>query len=456
MTAVDLVIGGATLITVDDERRVIRSGSIAISDGRIVAIGPDRDLEALDAERRIDGRGKVVTPGLVDAHVHLSHQLHRSILADVFPEEREHDHWLPYWTLLTEADALLSAKLACAEMLLNGTTLFCDMSGRYTGELQAEAARAIGIRGLVSEISWDRPPHPSVAIGDTAECVRRLESLVERFPFDPDATVWAGVGMSGMGNSSDELIVAASAVARSAGVPFYMHQSFSEADTARFRERTAGQSAVEHLDAIGVTGPDLALVHMIRAESVEVPVLARTGTSIVHCPGASMRWGLGSSRTGLIPEMVSAGVNVALGSDSANYADALDISHQLYLAATIHREARGGTPHISAEQALDMATRNGARALGVEAFAGSLEVGKWADLVIHDGGRPEWRPGLDPLTTFAYSARSRGVETVLVAGRVVVANGRMEGMDALLDEVTESAHDLLERMAADTRFAWPR
>lgn len=454
--SVDTLISGATLITVDPTRRIIRNGSIAVANGRIVAVGTDDEVGQPDAARGIDARGKVVTPGLVDAHVHLSHHLHRSILSDEFPEEREHDHWRPYWTLLTEEDALSSAKLACAEMLLNGTTLFCDMSGRYSGELQAEAARALGIRGIISEISWDLPPHPSVAIGTTAECVRRLESLVERFPFSPDATVWAAVGMSGMGRSTDELLQGASAVARSVGVPFYMHQSFAEADTANFRKRTGGRSAVEHLEALGVAGPDLALVHMIRTEEADVPVLARTGTSVVHCPGASVRWGLGSSQTGRVPELLDAGVNVALGSDSGNYADSLDIAHQLYLATTIHREARGGTPHVSAEQALGMATRNGARALGVEEYAGSLEVGKWADLVIHDAGRPEWRPGIDPITTFAYSARSRGVETVMVGGRIVVEGGRIDGLDAILTEASGRAIALEKRMTDDPRFSWPR
>lgn len=454
---VELLVVGGTVITVDEQRRILRDGAIAVDGGRIVAVGPTAEVTAAHAGRRtIDARGKVVTPGLVDAHVHLSHQLHRSILPDTRPEELEHDHWLPYWLNLTEADARLSALLACAEMALNGTTLFCDMSGRFTGELQAEAARAVGVRGTVSEICWDVPPHPEVAIGGTQACLDRLASLIERLPFSEDATTWAGVTLSGMGKATDDLLVGAIALAREHGLQMHMHQSFADADTAEFGRRCDGLPAVAHLERLGVTGPDLTLVHMIRTDPREVPILAATGTNVVHCPGASARWGLGSSRTGMVPQMLDAGVNLALGCDSANYSDALDLTQQMYLAATMHREARGGTPHVSAEQALEMATLGGATALGVGHLAGSLAVGRWADLVIHDGSRTEWQPGFDPVTTFVYSARSRGIETVVVGGEVVVAEGRLTRLDidALLRDVQGAARGLLDRMGYAVEPRW--
>lgn len=455
---VDLLVAGGTVITVDERRRILRDGAIAVDDGLIVAVGPTAEVTRQYVGRQtLDARGKTVTPGLVDAHVHLSHQLHRSILPDTRPEELEHDHWLPYWLNLTEADARLSAMLACAEMALNGTTLFCDMSGRFTGELQAEAAEAVGLRGTVSEICWDVPPHPEVAIGGTDACLERLASLIDRLPFRPDRTTWAAVTLSGMGKATDDLLVGASALAREHGVPMHMHQSFAEADVAEFGRRCDGLPAVAHLERLGVTGPDLTLVHMIRTDPREVPILARTGTNVVHCPGASARWGLGSSRTGHVPEMLAAGVNVALGSDSANYSDALDITQHMYLAATMHREARGGTPHVSAEHAIEMATVNGARALGVGDLAGSLAVGRWGDLVIHDGSRPEWRPGFDPVTTFVYSGRSRGVETVVVGGKVIVSDGRltMLNLDEMLSEAQCAAQALLDRMGYVVEPRWP-
>lgn len=454
---VDLLVVGGTVITVDEQRRILRDGAIAIDAGRIVAVGPTPEVTRDHIGRRtIDARGKTVTPGLVDAHVHLSHQLHRSILPDTRPEEVEHDHWLPYWLNLTEADARVSALLASAEMALNGTTLFCDMSGRFTGELQADAVEAVGLRGVVSEICWDVPPHPEVAIGGTEACLDRLASLIDRLPFRADGSTWAAVTLSGMGKATDDLLVGASALAREHGLPMHMHQSFADADTAEFGLRCDGLPAVAHLERLGITGPDLTLVHMIRTDPQEVPILARSRTNVVHCSGASARWGLGSSRTGHVPDMLAAGVNVALGCDSANYSDALDITQQMYLAATMHREARGGTPHVTAEQAIEMATINGATALGVGDLAGSLAVGRWADLVVHGGTRPEWQPGFDPVTTFVYSGRSRGIETVIVGGKEIVSGGRLTMLDGeqLLHDAHSAAQDLLDRMGYLVEPRW--
>jgi cytosine/adenosine deaminase-related metal-dependent hydrolase len=166
-----------------------------------------------------------------------------------------------------------------------------------------------------------------------------------------------------------------------------------------------------------------------------VPLLAAAGTHVVHCPAASLRVGMSVSRVGVFPEMVAAGVNVALGSDSGNYSDFYDVGRQLYLAATIHREARGVLPTITAEQAIEMATINGARAIGAGEWLGSLEVGKAADLVIHRWDRPEWRPGVDPVNSLVYSAQSSAVDTVIVGGEVILEGGQF----TRVDEVAEFA-----------------
>jgi 5-methylthioadenosine/S-adenosylhomocysteine deaminase len=155
----------------------------------------------------------------------------------------------------------------------------------------------------------------------------------------------------------------------------------------------ANPANIAQLQKLQILGPNVQLVHMGHVEAAEVPALARTGTHCIHCPAASMRVGMGVSTTGKFPEMMRAGVNCGLGSDSGNYSDFFDIGRQMYLAATLHREVRRTMPPatLSAADALEMATINGARALGVAAHVGSLEVGKRADLVIHRFDRPELR-----------------------------------------------------------------
>ncbi|MBL9216068.1 MAG: amidohydrolase family protein [Opitutaceae bacterium] len=453
----DLLVQHGVVLTMDGERRVFRDGAVAVAGGVILEVGPAARLQAAyRAARVIDARGGVVQPGFVDSHVHLSHHLDRGMIPDVWPESREHEHWLPYWRALTPRDAYLSALLACLEMLRNGTTTFSDMSGRHAVETRVRAVREVGLRGAVTEICWDLPPHPSVGIGGTRACVRALERIVDAYPRKPGSLVWGAVNFSGMGRATDKLIVAAKALARSRGLTMAMHQSFGRRDVAAFGQRGA-RSAIAHLHDLGVLGPDLALVHMIHVDAREAELLRRTGTHVIHCPGASVRTGMGASRHGRFPEMLRRGINVALGSDSGNYSDFLDVGRQAYLAATVHREAKGEMPTISAHQALEMATRNGARALGLGDEIGSLEPGKRADLVIHGRGRPEWHPMGDVVNTLVYSAQSVGVDTCIVEGRVVLEGGRSTLVDEeeILARVDRAAHRLYRRMGWTTPSPWP-
>ncbi|MBM3279084.1 MAG: amidohydrolase [Candidatus Handelsmanbacteria bacterium] len=457
-TPIDLLITRGVVLTLDPQRRIFADGAVAVQDGRILAVGQHADLEAQYAPRRtIDARGGVVQPGFIDCHVHLSQHLGRGTIPDLWPESREHEQWLPYWTQITQEEARSSALLACMEMVRNGTTCFCDNGGRFAGELNAEVIEEVGLRGILSEVCWDQPPHPSVAVGDTEACLRRLERLARAFPKRPEARVWAAVSMAGMGMCSDRLLVEGKALADELSAFMDMHQSFGPEDVARYREHANGKSAVAHLAGLDVLGPNLQLVHMVHTFPDEIPLLATSGTSVVHCPAASARMGMGVSRTGRVSELMRAGVNLALGSDSGNYSDFFDVGRQLYLTAVLHREARGEQPCISAEQVLEMATRNGARALGVEQWTGSLEPGKQADLVIHDYGRPEWRPGLDPVTSLVYSAQSTGVDTVIVSGRIILEDGRFPHLDEerLYYQIDQTARALHGRMGWIPQHRWP-
>ena len=458
MAQVDLIITNGPVITLDVQRRIYSNGAVAVRGNRIVAVGHSADLAgAYAAERVLDARGGVIQPGFIDCHVHLSQHLGRGTIPDLWPEEREHDQWLPYWTHMTEQDAGCSAMLACLEMVRNGTTTFCDSGGRYRGELNASAAEKVGLRGIVSEVCWDIPPHPQVAVGDTDECLARLERLVQALPLTSESRVWAGVGMAGMGKCSDRLLVEGKELADQYGVTMDMHQSFGPGDVAHYREHAGGKAAVEHLASLGILGSNLQLVHMIYTEEAEVQLLAETGTNVVHCPAASTRVGMGVSRVGRFPEMLDRGVNVALGSDSGNYSDFFDVGRQAYLAATIHREARGDMPTVSAEQAIEMATINGARSLGIADQIGSLEPGKKADIIAHAYRRPEWRPGLDVVNSLVYSAQSVGVDTVIVDGQIILESGQFTRVDeeAEYRRIDRAARALYERMGFRIQNRWP-
>jgi len=454
---VSTLVTNGVVIAVDDERRIFTDGAIAVDGATIVAVGRRPDVEAqYAADKVIDAGGGVVQPGFVDGHNHLSQHLGRGTIPDLWPEEREHDQWLPYWTNMTEDDGRASAMLACLEMVRNGTTTFCESGARFGVELNASVAGQVGLRGMVSQWCTDIAPHEAVAVGDADANLERLERQLAALPKSDDALVWAGVGMSGMGKCSDTLLVEGKKLAERHGVPMDMHQSFGSGDTDAYREHAGGKLAVEHLEGLGILGSDLKLVHMIRTDIAEVPILARTGTNVTHCPGASLRVAMGVSRVGSFPEMVEQGVNITLGSDSGNYSDAFDIGKQMYLAATIHREARGLMPTISAEQSLEMATINGANSLGLGHLVGSIEPGKRADIVIHEYRRPEWHAGMDPINNLVYSAQSTGVDTVMVNGEVILERGEFTRVDeeAEYREIDRSARALYKRMGFEIQHRW--
>jgi cytosine/adenosine deaminase-related metal-dependent hydrolase len=444
---VDLLLVNATLLVGRHAPEPVVGGAVAVHDGRIVAVdGTSALLARFGSDTVLDARGGLVHPGFVDAHVHLHQHLGRSVIPDWWGPEREHDHWRPYRERATEEDRYLAALLACCEMAMCGTTSFCDMGG---GTVTARAAEAVGLRGIVCGLVWDQPGDDQVERWSVQECVRRSEDLLDQLPRRSDRRVWAAVGLPGLGACSDDLLRAGHDLARRREVLFYLHQSFSPADTEAYRRACGNVPAVVHLDDLGVLAPQTQLVHLNVVDKVEVDRLVGAGASVVHCPGASLRAGIGGSRLGRFPEMVACGVPVALGSDAGNFSDALDVGRQAFLAATIHREARGsGALVVGARDAFTMATAGGAHALGLADDIGTIEVGKRADLVVRETARPELAPGLDPLATLVYSAGSKGVRTVVVDGEVIVADGAPTRVDvsAVVREATEAAIRLHERM----------
>jgi cytosine/adenosine deaminase-related metal-dependent hydrolase len=219
-----------------------------------------------------------------------------------------------------------------------------------------------------------------------------------------------------------------------------------------------GQRPIEHLDELGVLGPNNVLVHCVHVDDDEVKLLAHHGCSVAHCPTTALKVAYGVTQIGKMPEMVAAGVNVAIGIDGNNASNYADMMRATYLVAGLFKDARRDATVFPAEQAYEMATLGGARAILSEHEVGSIEPGKKADLVLHDRQRPEWTPLHNVANQLVWSADGRGVHTVFVDGRKVVDDYRLTTIDerALYQRAQEAGEAIVARSGLPDRAKWPR
>jgi 5-methylthioadenosine/S-adenosylhomocysteine deaminase len=451
---VDLLLRHGRVVTMDVRRRILVDGAIAIRAGRITAVGPDREVASQFTAKAVrDLAGRIVHPGFVDGHTHMGMELVRGMAPKASRE----------WSMLENAvfarqtydQEYLGSLLSCMEMVANGTTTFADTGSSLFLEATAKAIETVGLRGLVGHLVADVQTGAESMVAPTETCLARLDDQLGRYPFHADAKVRCAVSISGMGMCSDRIVVEARKLAERHRVPMIMHQSwgYDEVEVSLARD---GRRPVEHLADLGILGPGLALVHMIHLDRREVDLVARSGASVVHCPGAAIRRAMGAIRSGLFPEMLRAGIVVALGSDGIS--GTRDLTRQVYLAASLFREVRDDLTALTGETALEMATINSARALGLEGEIGSLEAGKRADVVIHSLDRPEAHPvRRDPVDTLVFYTGSRTVQTVLVDGEIVFDNGRLTRLDAAdaLRRIDAGGARLEEHLGAATFSVWP-
>ena len=458
--SVDLLVTNAVIVTMDDERRILDKGHIAVRDGRIelVATGASPP-DPVEAARRLDARGGLVHPGLIDAHAHVAWGLSRCFVPEHFSEDEV------FWNFdvlmlngVSDADENLGTRLSCAEMAMNGTTCFADTGSAAHGlSPTAEGVDAVGIRGMIANFVGDRggAEIPSLQ-QDAEECLAKVEEGLHQYPVGA-GNVWACAGLCGMELASDVLVRDAKALADRHGVPLNLHKSFSSDEVAERRTALGGREPIEGFADLGVLAPNTMLVHLNHCSPSEEELVGESDTAVVHCPTATLMYAAGGTRHGRFPELLSRGAAVALGTDATQWQNAWDLSRSIYLAATLHKEARGIRTSITAELALEMATLHGARAVGRSDELGSLEVGKLADIVVHDTDRPEVHPALDPIGTLVFSGQSRTVHTVIVGGETVIEDGAPTRLDlgSLLGEVDRGAEALCRRIGFRPESRWP-
>jgi cytosine/adenosine deaminase-related metal-dependent hydrolase len=436
-----LVIRGGTVITMNPSRDVERA-DVVIADGQIVGIG---DLTRPVSADVLDASGCLVLPGFIQAHTHLCQTLCRGRADDLPLLAWLKERVWPYEAALDAAGMRAAARLACAELLLGGTTAILDMGTVHETDALFDAVAATGLRATIGKAMMD--------IGDGVPPRLREDARASLTESDALRGRWDRAHGGRMRyayaprfalSCSDGLLREVGARV-SDGARVHTHASEQEAEIAIVRKQR-GQENIAYMEDCGLFGPRATLAHCVHATPAERVRLAATGTHVVHCPSSNLKLGSGIAP---IPEMLAQGINVALGADGAPCNNNLDALLELRLAALLHTP-RVGPGAFPASRALELLTLGGARALGLVGELGSIEPGKRADLVILSLG-VHARPQFDPVSAVVYAAQSRDVRDVLVDGRVLVRDRQLTELTGLdLPEVVHTAEIQAERLAART------
>lgn len=457
-----MIFTNATIITMDPERRILRDAAIAVGAGRIAAIGPTAEVvRAFPELQQYDCRHHIIAPGLVDTHVHTCQSFYRALSGSNLPNPpRSWEEWLFGLILPMEGahgpgDGAASMSLAVLEMLKSGTTSFleCMTSGIHDFEGQAKVCVDAGIRAALGRMVMDIPAelarrmnvHPGVWESREASIASALAEH-ERWNGAGNGRlqVWFGCRTADF-SAEPSLYGEVAALSRAHGMRITIHHSEVEADNAHARA-LGYRSHMDFAYRVGLLGPGSVLAHCTAADDRDIELLAETGTHVSHNPANNAAKGWGPTRVG---DLLAAGVNVALGCDSVTDNATLDLLSDMRTALHMQRYFGRQYP-FTPMTALEMATINGARALGIADDVGSLEVGKKADFITVDTDVAHLTPVNDPVATLVLAAVGSDVDTVVVDGRMVMKGREMLTLDeaAILADARIRSRDMIGRARA--------
>jgi len=435
----EIVFRGGTILTIDPDHRVL-AGDVAAIDGTLVQIGGDYTPQTHDYQI-IDCAGCIVMPGLVQAHVHTCQTLARGRADDM-----ELLDWLrtviwPYEASLDEEAAYAAGELACAELLLGGTTAILDMATVHHTDMIFAAAEQAGIRATIGKAMMDLPD-PQIPPGlreSTSASLDASEKLIRRWHGAAGDRLRYAYAPRFVLSCTDELLREVGVQARAQKLGIHTHASENPGEVALVRQRF-GKDNIVVLDEFGLLGEHACIAHCIHLSEEEKRLLAQRGAHVCHCPSSNLKLASGIAS---VPELIAAGVAVALGADGAPCNNNLDGFLELRLAALLHKP-RTGPRTLPAPEVVRMATLGGAQALGLGDRIGSLEVGKRADMIAIDISALHTVPTGSPWSAIAYAAKACDVRHVAVDGAIVVRDRSLMTLE--LPRVRERAREAAARL----------
>ncbi len=435
----DIVIKNATIITMNHERQVIQGGFICTKGDKIQALGKG-DPPSGSHSTEIDARGGLLLPGLINCHTHASMTLFRGLADDLPLMEWLEQYIFPVESQMDGGFVKVGALLACAEMIMSGTTTFCDM---YLFEDQvAEAAAEAGMRCLVGEVLYD---FPSPNYGPLEKGFDYTEELINKWQGHPLVSI--AVEPHSLFTCSPDLLKRAGELAEKYQVPLIIHVAETRAEIQEVQKRY-GKGPVALLKDLGLLKPNLIADHCVHLSQNEMEELASARVRVAHNPESNMKLASGVAP---VPEMINLGIPVGIGTDGCASNNNLDMLSEMDTAAKLHKLHKMDPTAIDALTTLEMGTIRAAQVQGMDHLVGSLEVGKKADFIIVDVDKPHLIPLYNPYSQVVYAASGHDVSHSVIDGRLVMKDRQLLTLE--LDDLIRAAGKEAEKVRAWTRSA---
>ena len=413
-----ILIKNITIITQNPQRRIIEKGGLVIEKDKIKAIGQSRKIEKeykRQAKKIIDGQDKVALPGLINTHTHLAMTLLRGYADDMNLEEWWFKYVYPVESQFTAQHVYQGSLLAMLEMIKSGTTCFADFY--YYEDQVAKAAQEIGLRGVLGCGVLDLP---TFYFKTTSQALKKAQSIIKKWSDNDSVKVSLAPHM--FQTTSLKTYQKCKKLAKENNLLLTTHLAETKQEVDYCLKKYK-QRPIEVLAKAGILDQKTLLVHGCWLTKKEIKILSQSGASVAHCSVSNMK--LASGVMPLI-EMLKAGINVALGTDSACSNNSLDMFGEMKTTALLHKVHQLNPTVADAQTVLDMATINGAKALGLAKEIGSLTISKKADIIILDFKQPHLMPAHNIVSHLVYAAKCSDVETVIINGKIVMEGRKIK------------------------------
>jgi len=419
------VIRDAWIVTQNASRDIVR-GDLVIEDERIVSVG---GTYKGSADEEIFANGDIVMPGMINTHTHIAMSVMKGVVDDLlFPDFLNKTFKID--SDRTDKDLDIGTRLGCAEMMRGGTTTFVDLY--YSEDVIAKATQDAGIRGVLCWCTLDE--QFTTQKGNPVDNAKRFYEAHKNL-----RKIVPGIGLQGVYVCGEETCHRASEFSKEKDIPLNMHLSETRGEV-NDHKRDTGLRPVEWLNKIGVLHENFVTAHSAWLTLNEVRLMGQAGMSVSLCPVSNMK--LATGGVAPVPEFIDNGVNVSIGTDGNTTNNTLDMFSEMKVCGLLQKSSRWDPTVTNAQQLLDFATINGAKAIGMEDSIGSLEPGKYADVVILDGKAPNLRPLLmeNMIANIVYSASSLNVKTVFCQGDMVVRDSEILTLD--MENVLAESEDM--------------